>query len=75
MIGVYDMYSYGDEENILDTREYEWEDIEHNIRLISDLGIDHLKNILSGFGNGLEFYGQGWKYNYIKKELENRRKL
>lgn len=63
-----------------DTREYEWEDKDHNIRLISDLDTSHLHAIIKGFSktfpkkrvNENKYWGQQWKLDYLKKEYAKR---
>lgn len=65
-----------------DTREYEWEDEHHNIRLISDLDNEHLNAIIKGFSktfaykrmDGDKYWGQRWKLDYLKKEFAKRHK-
>lgn len=54
------------------TKEYEWEDKNHHIRLISDLDTSHIKNIIRGLEAGKSYWHQSWKLDYLKKELKKR---
>lgn len=65
-----------------DTREYEWEDKNHHVRLISDLDDEHLQAIIKGFSktfaykriHGDKYWGQRWKLDYLKKEAAKRQR-
>ena len=66
-----------------DTREYEWEDKNHHVHLISDLDNVHLNAIIKGFTKTFpekkihknKYWGQRWKLDYLKKEFDKRHKF
>lgn len=58
-----------------DTKEYEWEDKNYKIRLISDLETSHIRAIVKRFHEHHDpklFWQQDWKYDYLVKELAKR---
>jgi hypothetical protein len=61
------------EDDVSDTQEYEWEDKDHNVRLIHDLDTGHIEHIIKGLESGKGYWGQVWKLPYLQRVLKRRK--